>query len=177
MTDKEQSIIVQIMIVSVIRFIDKPSTKVNTLSQQIQAGLRKRFLKAQKNSSVKVADPEYVKLNDIVCDAWDTTRKELVSKVEPLDSSLSEMIQYLYNRLNRNKYQNMFVTDRTVVAAINSIRDCPTNEVRTAQELVKADNNSRLLCDRFLELCKIPKQHSLATRRKIIEQNLIIEKG
>ena len=177
MTDKQQSIVVMIMLVSVIRFIDSPSQKVSKVNKQIQAGLRKRFLKAQKNSSLKVADPEYIELNKIVMDAWNQTRQELVEETNPLDSSLAEMLQHLYNRLNRNKYQNIFVTEKNVMACINSIRDCPTNEVRTLAELVQTDNNSRLLCDRFLELCKIPKQHSLATRRKILEQNLIIERG
>jgi len=177
MTDKQQSIVIQIMLVSVIRFIDSPSQKVDKLNKQIQAGLRKRFLKAQKNSSLKVADPEYIRLNKIVMDAWDKTRQELVEETNPLDSSLAEMIQHLYNRLNRNKYQNMFVSEKNVMTCINSIRDCPSNETRSLEDLVQTDNNSRLLCDRFLELCKIPKQHSLATRRKILEQNLIIERG
>jgi hypothetical protein len=177
MTDKQQSIIIMILVVSVINFIDKPSQKVSKVSKQIKAGLRKRFLKSQKNSYIKVPDPEYTELNKVVTDAWDKTRHELVSEASALDSSLAEMLQHLYDRLNRNEYQNMFVTEKNVVACINSIRDCPFNETISLGYLVQTTNNSRLLCDRFLELCKIPKQHNLATRRKIIEQNLLIEKG
>ena len=177
MTDKQQSIIIMIMVVSVINFIDKPSQKVSKVSKQIKAGLRKRFLKSQKNSYIKVTDPEYTELNKVVTDAWDTTRHELVSEASGLDSSLAEMLQHLYDRLNRNEYQNIFVTEKNVLACINSIRDCPSNETRSLKYLVETTNNSRFLCDRFLELCQIPKQHNLATRRKIIEQNLLIEKG
>ena len=155
--------------------IENPNKTVSDTRRKIFNGLKRTFLKKVKGKSSRVADEKYVKLNDMVIQAWDTTRKELVPKDGQLDSSLSELIQTLYDRMNRNPYQNLYATERTIVATINSIRDCPTNEKRTEEGVTEADNNARKLSFRFLELCKIPKQHSLHTRLAIQRENLILE--
>ena len=176
-TEKEQSITIYIMLLSVLKMIENPNKTVSDTRRKIFNGLRRTFLKKVKGKSVRVADDKYVSLNDMVINAWDTTRRELVPITGELDSSLSELIQTLYDRMNRNPYQNLYATERTIIATINSIRDCPTNERRTEQEITDADNNARKLSFRFLELCGIKKQHSLHTRVGIIKNNIILENG
>ena len=173
--EKEIAVTVYIMIVSVLKMVDNPNATVSKGTRTIYNGLRHSFLRHQKGSSVRVADPEYQAINDKVIEAWDTTRREVVPKEGQLDSSLSELIQVLWDRMNRNVYQKLFISEKRIVAMINSIRDCPSNEKRTEDEIVEADNNARKLAFRFLELCDIKPRHNLSTRKKIIAGNLILE--
>ena len=178
MTEEErEAFVIYILILSVLKMIENPNKTVSDTRRKIFNGLRRTFLKKVKGKSVRVADDKYVSLNDMVINAWDTTRRELVPITEELDSSLSELIQTLYDRMNRNQYQHLYATERTIIATINSIRDCPTNDKRTPEEITDADNNARKLSFRFLELCGIKKQHSLHTRVSIIKNNIILENG
>ena len=166
---------IYIMIVSIIRFTDKPSAKVSKLSRQIHKGLKKEFSKAVKGTGISRPTQEYMDMNQIVIDAWDKTRRTLVDKDKPLDSSMGILLQGLWDRMNRNQYQNLYATERNVMAAINSYLDCPNNEYRTEEELLTANHNSKLLTDMFLMECGIKPSHNLATRLAIQKQNLILE--
>ena len=167
----DEAIMTYILIMSVLRFEDNPTKIVSKLRTQIWKGLTSRFLKAKKGSSVKVADPHYTELNDRVINAWDTTRRELVPKDKELLSSMGELIQMLWDRMNRNKYQELFVTEKNIIHAINSFDASRSREV-TEEEKLDSLNNSRKLTNRFFELCGIKKQNSLATRKKIIQGNM-----
>ena len=173
--EKREAVTIYIMLVSVLKMIEKPNKTVSKGTRTMYNGLVRNFLKAKKNTSIREADPMYYEINTTVMDAWDKARQELVDKAKPMQSSLSEMIQVLWDRMNKNPYQKLYISDKRMIAIINSIRDCPTNEDIEYEKVLEADNNARKLANRFLELCKIKKQHNLATRLAIQKQNLIIE--
>ena len=170
----DEAIMTYILIMSVLRFEDNPTKVVSKLRTQIWKGLTSRFLKAQKGSSVKVADPYYMELNQRTINAWDTTRRLHVPKDKELISSMGELVQMLWNSMNRNKYQELFVTEKNIMHAINSFDASRSREV-TEQEKLDSLNNSRLLVRSFLDLAGIKQNNRLATRKKIIQQNMILE--
>jgi hypothetical protein len=175
MTDKEQALTIYIMILSVLRWVDKPSPRVVKLSNSIYKQIRKHHLKCVKGSSVRKASKEYIETNDSVIEAWDTTRRELVNEDAPIVSSTSEIIQMLWDRISSNKYQDMYCSDKKMQGVINSIAQCKAKEDYTNTEVTQFDNNSRALANRFMELAGIPKRHNLSTRLAIQKSNLICE--
>lgn len=170
--DKEEALTIYIMLVSALKMVDNPTPKVSSVYLHLHKMLRKSFLRNQKGSSIRVADPKYIEINDKVISAWDTTRKEIVPKDSELVSSMSEIIQVLWDRMNRNKYQTMFIGEKRMIGVINALAS-----VRSSKDFdeVEVINNSRKLANRFLELCEIQPRHNLATRKHILRENLIIE--
>ena len=175
MTDKDQALTIYILILSTLRWVDKPSPKVVKLNISIYKSIKKQHLKCVKGSSVKKASKEYTEINNRVIEAWDTTRKELVDETKPMVSSMSEIIQMLWDRVSSNKYQEMYCSDKKMQGVINSIAQSKAKEDYTNDEVTQFDNNSRVLANRFMELAGIPKRHNLSTRLAIQKSNLICE--
>ena len=175
MTDKEQVLTIYIMILSTLRRVDNPSPKVVKLNNSIYKHIRKQHLKCVKGSSIRKASKEYIKINDSVIEAWDTTRRELINEDAPIVSSTSEIIQMLWDRISSNPHQGMYCSDKKMQGVINSIAQCKAKEDYTNTEVTQFDNNSRALANRFMELASIPKRHNLATRLAIQKSNLICE--
>ena len=169
--DKEEAVTIYIMIVSALKMVDNPTPKVSSAYLHLHKMLRKSFLRNQKGSTARVADPKYIEINDKVISAWDTTRRELVPKDSELVSSMSEILQVLFDRMNRNKYQTMFIGEKRMIGVINALASARSSKDFDEVEVI---NNSRKLANRFLELCGIQPRHNLARRKHILRENLII---
>ena len=172
---KRDALAMYIMIMSVLRFTDKPSRVVSDVRQKLWKDMRKEFLKSVKGSITKQPTKEYTEVNEAVANAWDIARRELVPKEAELQSSLAELVQHLWNRLNNNQYQEMYITERNIMRVINSYLDSPTKQDREAKEVLEYTNNSRKLVDRFYEILGIKKNNGLATRLKILQMNKVYE--
>ena len=170
--DKEEAVTIYIMIVSALKMIDNPTGKVSDAYYHLHKMLRKSFLKSQKGTSERVADPEYVRINDKVIQAWDTTRREIIPKDKELMSSMSEILQVLWDRMNRNPLQTMYIGEKRMIGVINALSSARAKKDFSEEEVI---SNSRKLANRFLELSGIQPRHNLATRKHIIRENLIME--
>ena len=171
--EKRDALCMYIMIMSVMRFTDKPSRTISDARQKLWKDMRREFLKAVKGSSIKQPTAEFKAINEEVADAWDATRRELVPKDAELQSSLAELIQHLWNRLNRNPHQEMYLSERGIMRIINSYIDSPVQSDRTMQGVDEYLNNSRALVDRFYEKLEIKKTNGLATRLKTLQLDAV----
>jgi len=174
MNEKEVSTAVYIMLLSVMKFSDKPTPIVSKVRLQILKGLKKHHLKAQPNTSIRVATEFYTNINDKVIEAWDSARRELIDPLDPMQSCMGAIVEHMWNRLNRNKYQEMYVTEKNMQRVINSYDGAKGEKLLYENELPTIVN-SRKLADKFFDNMNIPKPNTLARRMLIQKQNLICE--
>lgn len=185
--EKEIALTINIMILSVIKFIEEPNKTVASASKTMYDKLQKKYLRPTGKfevykvanlfvrKEIKRADPEYVEINNKVIDAWDKTRRELVQPDGQLFSYTSEIIQVLWDRLKNNKHKNIIIGTKRLEGVIEAIANASDKEEITEEEMTEAYNNSRALANRFLEIVNIAPVNTLARRKYIIEQNLILD--
>lgn len=85
-------------------------------------------------------------------------------------ASKEELLQSFYDALNKNPYQNVWVRENTVIAAINSLK-----EIGADKNDLEYINNSRVLIKSFLKHLGVQQDNTLARRKYILEQNMILE--
>ena len=186
--DKEEALKVQIMILSALKWIENPTPKVHKLTTSMFNAMSKeyskftgkyRISKIGKNvfrTPVMRSDKKYEAINLEVIANWKQVREEIVPNGAKFYSSMSEVLQVLWDRIADNPYQERYCSDKRMQSVINAIDEAGVVEnldiELTEQE---GDNNSRKLANRFLELCNIKPRHNLATRLKIARGNLISE--
>ena len=181
--DKEEALKVQIMILSALKWIENPTPKVNKLTLSMFKAISKEYSKHTGKyriervgkyivrTPIRKASDEYTRINDEVIENWRIARSELIPKDSQLYSSMSEIIQVLWDRIADNPYQERYCSDKRIQGVINAI-DTAGSKIEFSE--VEGDNNSRKLANRFLELCNVKPRHNLATRKHILRENLII---
>lgn len=185
---KEQALSIHIMILTLLRWVEKPTKVVAEGRKTYFNKMKKRWLKRNGEYSVTVIDrkvvkypkvvpdPLYTKVNDKVADLWDEAKESVLPKDKLFASSNAELLQVLWDRLNGTEYQTEYIGAKRMEAMIESLSNTK-DETEIHIDETEAINNSRLLIEKFLSLAGIKKRHSLATRRKIIEGNLVLENG
>jgi hypothetical protein len=118
---------------------------------------------------------EYKRWSSEAWEAWDKARKKHISKEDPLNVIMSELILNLYSALDGSGYQSMFYKDNAIQKVLNSFASfrggTPSKDIR------QDSKNAWLLTDEFLENIEVRKQSSEALGRlkKIVKGNLVTE--
>jgi len=174
---KDQAIMVNILICTMVDHTDNATKKVTKISKQIKKKLSDmykvdEYLKPTVfgYKRMPVLSQTYQDIQTTVSDAWDKTRKDNIPKDGKLDSSMGELLTGLYNSLNRSEYKELFITEQTFVGAVNSYSGSVNHE-----DNLEASNNSRLLVNGFLENIGVAKDTRLSKRRLAMYNDLIIE--
>ena len=186
--DKEDALKVQIMILSALKWIENPTPKVHKLTTSMFNAMTKEYAKFTgkyrvskigKNvfrTPIMRPDKKYETINLEVIDNWKQVREEIVPNGTKLYSSMSEVLQVLWDRISDNPYQERYCSDKRMQSVINAIDEaCLAENLDIKLTEQEGANNSRKLANRFLELCGIKPRHDLATRLKIARGNLIAE--
>ena len=184
MTDKEQVLTVVIMMLSVIKWIPNKTNRVAAFEDSLHRILKKRYLMRTgevrkevigrfiKEIPVMKDRPEYTKVNELVKEKWGIVTKESTEDETPVYTSL--LIQILWDRIGDNPHKYMFFKDNKIQGVIDSIEATRDTEGHNQE---KAIAKSKSYANRFLELCSIKPRHNLFTRKNIIAQNIIVERG
>lgn len=158
---EEQAIQIHMLIYTACYDIGNKTAKVDKVLKQIRKGLR------------GLPDSLYKQLVHDVHNAWERARRKLIDKDSVLDVKMSEFIANLYNTMDGNKFQNIYYTDKSMTAMINSFESCYANR----SDDIKYTVNARELTDEFLNEIGVVRNRPLFTKKNIIKQNIIIEKG
>lgn len=158
---KQQAIQIHSLIYAIGHDIPNKTPKVDKLLKQIKKGLR------------KLPRADYELNAHSTHNAWETARHSIITKDEVMNTKIGELYMALYNAIDE-KYQNIYYTDKTFSAMINSFES--HHKTYEDDEELNYTHNARDLANAFLKEIGVEVKSKLSTRATIIKQNLIIER-
>jgi len=166
---KEQALSTDIMLLSALLWIEKPTRLIADERRKMYKKLQKKYLVKGK------ATPEYEQANQATIDAWSEARKEFIKPEGNLPSSMEAVVETLWNRLSRTEYKSILIKENKIQRIIESFYHARKSEKWQDVSEDEAVANGRKLVNKFFEILGVKDNNPLAGRSKIIRGNLITD--